>query len=91
MMVLPQTDKPNWRGAAVIPEGIVNIYQYTFSHILKPLIAIYYIFAIWYILDNIIDNPFGDHRRPLQFGLSVCGKAILGIGRAIQEVLGIIV
>ena len=31
----------------------------------------------------VIDNPFGDHRRPLQFGWSVCGKAIMGIGLTI--------
>ena len=42
------------------------------------------------IIIIIIDNPFGDHRRPLQLGLSVCGKAILGIRGAIQEVLGTI-
>ena len=36
----------------------------------------------------VIDNPFGDHRRPLQFGLSVCDKTIMGIGWAIERHLG---
>ena len=36
----------------------------------------------------MIDNPFGDHRRPLQFGWSVCGKAILGTGLAMSRHLG---
>ena len=37
-----------------------------------------------------IDNPFGDHRRPSKFGLSVCDKAIVGARQAIPKASGAI-